>query len=120
MIADCIKAFLVGGLICALAQLLIDRTHLAPARILTGCVVLGVLLGALGLFEPFADWAGAGATVPLLGFGGLLARGVREAVEEKGVWGILAGGRTAASGGVSAAVVFAIWAALLSRPKEKS
>ena len=119
MLLDLLKAFLVGGLLCAVAQVLIDRTNLTPARILSGCVVLGVLLGAIGVYEPLADWAGAGATVPLLGFGSLLAKGVREAVQEKGALGILTGGLTAASGGIAAAVIFAFLTALVFRPKEK-
>ena len=120
MVFDCIKAFLVGGLICAAAQILIDKTALTPARILSGCVVLGVVLSALGIYGPFADWAGAGATVPLLGFGHLLAKGVREAVAEKGLAGVLSGGLTAASAGIAASVFFAQLAALFFRPKEKS
>ena len=120
MLMDYLKAFLVGGLICAAAQVLIDRTGLTPARILSGCVVLGVLLGAVGVFEPFSEWAGAGATVPLIGFGGLLARGIRQAVAKKGALGILTGGLTAASGGIAAAVFFAFLTALLFRPREKS
>ena len=119
MLLDLLKAFLVGGLLCAVAQVLIDRTNLTPARILSGCVVLGVLLGAIGVYGPLADWAGAGATVPLLGFGSLLAKGVREAVQEKGALGILTGGLTAASGGIAAAVIFAFLTALVFRPKEK-
>ena len=119
MLLDYLKAFVTGGLICALAQVLIDRTSLTPARILSGCVVLGVILGAAGIYEPFASWAGAGATVPLLGFGNVLAKGIREAVVEKGALGILTGGLTAASGGISAAVILAFAAALLFRPKEK-
>ena len=119
MILDLLKAFLVGGLLCAVAQVLIDRTNLTPARILSGCVVLGVLLGAIGVYGPLADWAGAGATVPLLGFGSLLAKGVREAVQEKGTLGILTGGLAAASGGIAAAVIFAFLTALVFRPKEK-
>ena len=119
MIMAYLRAFLVGGLICAAAQVLIDKTSMTPARILSGCVVLGVLLGAAGLYAPFAEWAGAGATVPLLGFGNVLAKGVKEAVAEKGALGILTGGLTAASGGVGAAMVFAFLAALLFRPREK-
>ena len=88
MIFSCLKALFVGGLICAAAQILIDKTALTPARILSGCVVLGVVLGALGVYEPFAAWAGAGATVPLPGFGSLLAKGMREAVAEKGATGL--------------------------------
>ena len=119
MLLDLLKAFLVGGLLCAVAQVLIDRTNLTPARILSGCVVLGVLLGAIGVYGPLADWAGAGAAVPLLGFGSLLAKGVREAVQEKGALGILTGGLTAASGGIAAAVIIAFLTALVFRPKEK-
>lgn len=119
MLTDYLKAFLAGGLICAAAQILIDKTGLTPARILSACVVLGVLLGAAGVYEPFAQWAGAGATVPLTGFGNLLAKGVREAVAEQGAVGILTGGLTAAAGGIAAAVVFALLAALLFRPREK-
>ena len=113
------KAFVVGGLICAAAQILIDRTALTPARILSACVVLGVILGAAGIYAPFAKWAGAGATTPLLGFGNTLAKGVREAVAEKGALGILTGGLTAASGGIGAAVVFALLTALVCKPREK-
>ena len=120
MFLDYLKAFLVGGAICAAAQVLIDRTALTPARILSGCVVLGVILGAVGIYAPFAEWAGAGATVPLLGFGNVLARGVREAVAENGAIGILTGGLTAASGGIGAAVVFAFMMALLFKPREKA
>jgi stage V sporulation protein AE len=120
MILGYLKAILVGGLICAGIQVLIDRTALTPARILSGCVVLGVMLGALGVYEPFAAWAGAGATVPLPGFGSVLAKGMREAVAEKGALGILTGALTAASGGVGAAVVFAFLTALVFRPKAKN
>ncbi len=119
MVLVYLKAFIAGGLICAAAQVLIDRTAMTPARILSGCVVLGVLLGAVGLYAPFADFAGAGASVPLLGFGNVLAKGIREAVAEKGALGILTGGLTAASGGIGAAMVFAFLSALLFRPKEK-
>lgn len=116
----CLKAFAVGGLLCLLGQLLIDYTRLTPARILTGYVVAGVVLGALGLYQPLADWAGAGATVPLTGFGNALARGVRQAVAEKGLLGAFTGGFTAAAGGTAAAVVFGFLAALLFRPKDKN
>lgn len=119
MILGYVKAFLVGGAICAVAQLLVDRTSLTPARILSGCVVLGVILSAAGFYAPFADWAGAGASAPLLGFGNLLAKGVREAVAEKGALGILTGGLTAASGGIGAAMVFAFLTALVFKPKDK-
>lgn len=119
MLTDLLKAFLVGGLLCAAGQILIDRTGLTPARILTAYVVAGVLLGALGLYQPLADWAGAGATVPLTGFGNLLAKGVREAVAEKGLLGALTGPLTAAAGGVGAAVVFGFLAALVFKAREK-
>ena len=114
------KAFLVGGLLCLIGQLLIDRTRLTPARILTGYVVAGVILGALGLYQPLADWAGAGATVPLTGFGNALAKGVKKAVAEQGLTGAFTGGLTAASGGTAAAVFFALLAALLFKPKDKN
>ena len=111
----CLKAFLVGGAICCLAELLIDKTGLTPARILTLCVVLGAALGALGLYGPFAEWAGAGATVPLPGFGNLLARGVREAVAKHGLLGALTGGLSAAAAGITAAMCAgALAAGLLS------
>lgn len=114
------KAFAAGGLLCLIGQLLIDYTRLTPARILTGFVVAGVALGALGLYQPFADWAGAGATVPLTGFGNLLAKGVRKAVAEDGLLGAFTGGLSAASGGTAAAVVFGLLAALLFRPQDKN
>ena len=110
----------VGGALCALGQLLIDRTRLTPARILTAYVVAGVLLGAVGLYEPLAEWAGAGACVPLTGFGNTLARGVREAVEEKGVLGAFTGGITASATGIAAAVFFGFLTALILKPKDKS
>ena len=100
---DYLKAFLVGGVLCVIGQLLIDKTKLTPARILVSYVVLGVLLGALGIYDKLVDFAGAGATVPLTGFGNTLANGVRKAVEEKGVLGIFTGGLTAAAGGIAAA-----------------
>ena len=113
------KAFLVGGLFCVIGQVLIDRTRLTPARILTSYVVAGVVLGALGLYQPLVDFAGAGASVPLTGFGNLLAKGIREAVAEKGLIGVFTGGIGAAAGGICAAVFFALLAALLFRPREK-
>ena len=100
-----LNAFLCGGILCAVGQIIIDKTQLTPARILTGYVVVGVLLSALGLYEPLAQWGGAGATVPLTGFGHTLAKGVREAVAADGWIGIFTGGLTAAAGGVTAAVV---------------
>ena len=114
------KAFLVGGLLCVIGQLLIDYTRLTPARILTGYVVAGVILGALGLYQPLADWAGAGATVPLTGFGNTLAKGVRQAVAELGLLGAFTGGFTAAAGGICAAMFFALLAALLGKPQDKN
>lgn len=114
-----LKCFAVGGLLCVLGQLLIDRTKLTPARILTLYVVLGVALGALGLYQPLCDWAGAGAAVPLTGFGNTLAKGVKKAVSEQGLLGIFTGGLTASAGGICAAVLFGLLAALLSKPKEK-
>jgi stage V sporulation protein AE len=113
------NAFLCGGLLCAIGQILIDRTKLTPARILTGYVVAGVLLSALGLYEPLARWGGAGATVPLTGFGHSLAKGVEKAVAEQGWLGVLTGGLTATAGGITAAVVFAVLMALLFRPGNK-
>jgi stage V sporulation protein AE len=114
-----LRAFLVGGAICVVGQLLIDKTGLTPARILTGFVVAGVVLGGLGLYGPLADWAGAGATVPLTGFGNLLAKGVRAAVDEQGLTGVLTGGVTAAAGGITAAVFFALVMGLIFSPKDK-
>lgn len=114
-----LKAFLVGGLLCCIGQALIDRTALTPARILTSYVVAGVVLGALGLYQPLADWAGAGATVPLTGFGNAIARGIKKAVLEKGLLGIFSGAFTAASAGLGAAVVFSLLLSLLTRPKDK-
>ena len=114
------KAFAVGGALCVLGQLLIDFTRLSPARILTAFVVAGVALGALGLYQPLIDWAGAGATVPLTGFGSALAKGVKKAVQEQGLLGAFTGGFTAASGGTAAAVFFGLLVALLFRPKDKN
>ena len=114
-----LKAFVCGGVLCAIGQILIDRTQLTPARILTGYVVAGVLLSAIGLYQPIADWGGAGATVPLTGFGHTLAKGVKQAVAEQGWLGIFTGGLTATSGGIAAAVVFAVLAALLFKPGDK-
>ena len=113
------KAFLAGGLLCLIGQVLIDYTNLTPARILTSYVVAGVILGALGLYEPFAAWAGAGATVPLTGFGNAIAKGVREAVGEKGLLGVFSGEFTAASAGLGAAVVAGLLVSLLFKPKDK-
>ena len=114
-----VKTFLVGGALCLVGQLLLDKTKLTPARILSIYVVAGVLLGAVGVYEPFAKWAGAGATVPLLGFGSLLAKGVREAVAAKGVLGAFTGGFTAAAAGLCAAVFFGAIVALIFKSREK-
>ncbi len=114
-----VKTFLVGGALCLIGQLLIDLTKLTPARILTAYVVAGVILGAVGLYQPLADWAGAGATVPLTGFGNLLAKGVKEAVAEKGVIGAFTGGFTSAAGGICAAIFFGILVASIFKSKEK-
>ena len=119
MITEYIKAFFVGGLLCALGQILIDKTGLTPAKILVSYVVAGVFLGAVGLYKPFAEWAGAGATVPLLGFGNTLAQGVKKAVDEKGLLGAFTGGFTAAAGGICAAVFFGSIVALIIKPREK-
>ncbi|MBP0974109.1 MAG: stage V sporulation protein AE [Oscillospiraceae bacterium] len=120
MLLSLCKAFLVGGLICAAGQILIDYTKLTPARILTAFVVSGVVLSALGLYQPLADFAGAGATVPLTGFGHLLAQGVREAVQEDGLIGVLTGGMTAASGGITAALAAGLIAAVCFRKRAKA
>lgn len=116
---DIVKAFLVGGAICVIGQLLIDLTKLTPARILVFFVVLGCILGGLGWYEKLITFGGAGATVPLPGFGYLLAKGVKKAVDEKGLLGVLTGGFTAMAGGVTAAVVLGYLASLVFNPKEK-
>lgn len=117
---DYLKAFLVGGLFCLIGQILIDKTNLTPARILVGYVVAGVILGGLGLYQPLIDFAGAGASVPLTGFGATLARGVKEAVNEKGALGILTGGLKASAGGITAAICFGLLAGILFKPRDKS
>ena len=114
-----LKAFLCGGLLCLIGQVLIDRTQLTPARILTGYVVAGVFLSAVGIYQPLADWGGAGATVPLTGFGYCLAKGVAKAVAEKGILGAFTGGLTATAGGVAAAVFFGVLMAIIFKPKDK-
>ncbi len=114
------KAFLVGGGLCVIGQLLIDLTHMTPARILVSFVTAGVALTAVGLYEPLVTFAGAGATVPLLGFGYVLATGVREAVAQEGLLGALTGGLSATAGGITAAIVLGFLCALLSRPKSKA
>lgn len=114
-----LNAFLCGGLLCAVGQIILDRTNLTPARILTGYVVAGVFLQAVGVYQYVVDWGGAGATVPLTGFGYSLAKGVARAVAEKGLLGVITGGLSATSGGIAAAVVFGLLMAILCRPKEK-
>lgn len=114
-----LRAFLCGGLLCAIGQLFIDKSHWTPARILTGYVVAGVALSAAGLYEPIAQWGGAGATVPLTGFGHLLAKGVQEAVTLRGWLGVFTGGLSSAAGGITAAVVFGVVMAALFRPGSK-
>lgn len=117
---DCLKAFLVGGIICSIGQVLIDYTKLTPARILTAFVVAGVILGAFGIYQPIVDWAGAGATVPLTGFGYSLAKGVKQAVDQDGLLGVLKGGFTACAAGIAAAITFGCIIALIAKPKDKS
>ena len=114
-----LKAFLCGGLLCLIGQVLIDRTQLTPARILTGYVVAGVFLSAVGIYQPLADWGGAGATVPLTGFGYSLAKGVERAVAEKGWLGVLTGGLSGTAAGITAAVTLGVLMALLCRPGDK-
>lgn len=117
---DYLIAFAVGGLICVVGQLLIDYTKLTPARILTGYVVAGVILSAIGVYQPLVEFAGAGASVPLTGFGNCLAKGVREAVDKDGFLGIFTGGLQSAAGGITAAVFAGLIMALLFRSKDKS
>lgn len=114
-----IKAFIVGGILCVIGQLLIDYTKLTPARILTIYVVAGVVFSAIGLYQPLADWAGAGATVPLTGFGHNLAKGIRKAVAEQGLLGVFTGGFTAAAAGLCAAVFFGLLVSLVFKPSDK-
>ena len=117
---DYIKAFLVGGVLCLIGQLLIDKTKLTPARILVSYVVIGVILGGIGLYEPLTEFAGAGASVPLTGFGNLLAKGVKEAVDEKGFLGIFTGGLKSSAGGIAAAIFAGLLVSLIFKPKDKS
>ena len=116
---DYVNAFLCGGLLCAVGQIIIDKTKLTPARILVGYVVAGVVLQAVGVYQYLVDWGGAGATVPLTGFGYTLAKGVKTAVEEKGLLGALTGGLSATAGGITAAMLFSVIAALLCKPGDK-
>jgi len=114
-----LKAFICGGLLCALAQILIDKTKLTPARILVSYVVTGVLLTALGIYEKFVEFAGAGATVPIMGFGYSLAKGVEKAVDKDGVFGILTGGLTGTAGGITAALIFALLASVIFKSRKR-
>ena len=115
-----LKAFAVGGAFCVIGQILIDKTKLTPARILVSYVVIGVFLGAVGLYDKLLDFAGAGAAVPLTGFGNTLAKGVREAIDESGFLGIFTGGLKATAGGIAAAVFFGLLMGLIFKPKDKS
>ena len=117
---DYLKAFVVGGLFCLIGQILVDKTKLTPARILVGYVVAGVILGALELYQPIIDFAGAGASVPLTGFGATLAKVVKEAIYESGALGILTGGLKATAAGITAAIIFGLLAGILFKPKDKS
>lgn len=115
-----LKAFLFGGLLCLIGQILIDKTRLTPARILVSYVVIGVVLGAVGIYQPLAEFAGAGVTVPLTGFGNSIARGVRQAVDEEGFIGVLTGGLKATAGGITAAIAAGVLASLIFQAKDKS
>ena len=117
---DYIKAFLVGGVLCLIGQILIDKTKLSPARILVGYVVAGVFLGGLGLYKPLAEFGGAGATVPLTGFGYLLSKGVKEAVQQDGFLGIFSGGLKASACGITAAIIAGLIVSLIFKPKDKA
>lgn len=117
---DYLKAFFVGGLLCLIGQILIDKTKLTPARILVSYVVIGVFLGAIGVYQALADFAGAGATVPLTGFGNTLAKGVKKAVDADGFLGIFTGGLKASAGGITAAIFSGLLASILFRAKDKS
>lgn len=114
-----VKAFVVGGLLCVIAQILIDKTKLTPARILVGYVVAGAVMSAVGIYEPFADFAGAGASVPLTGFGHSLISGVEKAIDEKGVFGIISGGLTATASGVTAVMVLSVVASFFAKSHRK-
>lgn len=117
---DYLKAFLIGGILCVIAQVLIDKTKLTPGRILVGYVICGIILGAIGLYGPLADFAGAGASVPISGFGYTLAKGVTEAINEKGFLGILIGGLRATAGGIASTVVAGLLASIIFKRKDKS
>lgn len=120
IILELLKAFFVGGVICAVGQLFIDYTKLTPARILTAYVIAGVILSAVGIYQPLVEFGGAGATVPLTGFGHLLAQGVRDAIAEKGALGILSGGMGAAAGGITAALLAGLLASLCFKKRMKT
>jgi len=120
LLFEVLKAFLCGGVLCLIGQILIDKTSLTPAKILTCYVVAGVILGALGVYEPLLKWGGAGASVPLTGFGANLAKGVKKAVEEKGLIGAFTGGMMAAAGGLTAAIFFGWLAAVLAKSRDKA
>lgn len=117
---DYIKAFIIGGILCLIAQILIDKTRLTPARILVGYVVAGVVLSAIGLYQHLIDFAGAGASVPLTGFGHCIAKGVRDSVDKDGVLGILTGGLKASAGGITAAIISGLIVSLIFKDKDKS
>ncbi len=117
---DYVRAFLVGGAICALTQILVERTKLLPGRIMVILVVTGVILGAVNVYEPFLQWAKAGASVPLTGFGNVLWKGMKKAIDEEGLLGLFKGGFSACAAGVSSALIFSYIAALLTKPKLKS
>lgn len=117
---DYLKAFIFGGLLCLIGQILVDKTKLTPARILVGYVVAGVILGAIGLYEPFAEFAGAGASIPLTGFGNVLAKGVKEAIDSTGALGIVTGGLKASAAGITTAITAGLLAAFVCRAKDKS
>lgn len=116
---DFLKAFLIGGLICVIGQILIDTTKLTPARILVSFVVIGVILGGLGLYQPLVDFAGAGASVPLTGFGNTLVQGTKKMIQEKGALGILTGPLSSASAGITAAMISGLLVAFITKPKSK-
>lgn len=117
---DYLKAFVVGGGLCVIGQILVDKTSLTPARILVSYVAIGVFLSAIGVYQPLAEFAGAGASVPLTGFGNILAKGVRESIAEDGFIGIFTGGLKAASGGITAAIIAGLTASILFHPRDKS
>ena len=116
---DYVKAFVVGGIICALVQILMEKTKMMPGRIMVLLVCTGAVLGAIGIYEPFSKWAGSGANVPLLGFGNVLWKGMKQAIDEEGALGLFKGGFTACAVGVSAALIFSYIASLLTKPKMK-